>query len=416
MPKLSALASPPARHRGLTYIDAAHTRRVPTRNRFIFSCIPSRAAVRKPLSQRGGSIESYEEDKVTSGWLLPVACTAWALLPAQLSQHPHSCGGKPHPANNFPHLQGLEALSWIGGNTMTPAPSTKRRSILCLLVVAWFAIPFASAQASPDHAVCQARVLANEVIVSNHERVETGFHVLPPGVVPAPGEWPYFAWSDTSLGVVRTRDGGGYLFFGSDGGCHKDCATTTPRWGSVTLSQGSLDHPLGEPLGDPIPPVYEFVFPNTKDIPKIIDYAGGGPVYRVPGGEPGAGDLLLVYHTEQPANPFYSRTGIAKSTDEGLTWHDLGTTLTVPHPYDPTGATDVGENPLVPYTDPATREKFFYIFFPSTAGPPPPNAATSRTFPWPELLTKRFCSRLQRENRCPPCFISTTRVSGTSPA
>jgi hypothetical protein len=238
------------------------------------------------------------------------------------------------------------------------------RPILCLLLPALFAIPFASAQSLPDHPVCKAKVLANQVIVSNRERVETGFHVLPPGVIPVPGEWPYFAWSDTSLGVVRTRDGCGYLFFGSDGGCHKDCTTTTPRWGSVALSHGSLDHPLGDPLGDPNPPVYEFVFPNTKDIPKIIDYAGGGPVYRVPDGEPGAGDLLLVYHTEQPANPFYSRTGIAKSTDEGSTWQDLGTILTVPHPYDPTGATDVGENPLVPYTDPTTREKFFYIFFP----------------------------------------------------
>jgi len=217
---------------------------------------------------------------------------------------------------------------------------------------------------APNSAQCKVRVTANQVIVNNRERVETGFHVLPPHVIPAPQYWPFFAWSDTSLGVVRTRDHSGYLFFGSDGGCHEHCVEKDQRWGSVTRSQGTLDHPLGEPKGDPNPPVYEFTFPDTNDIHADIDYAGGGPVYRVPDGEPGAGSLLLVYHTEQPANPFYSRTGIAKSTDDGYTWQDLGTILTVPHPFDPTGATDVGENPLVPYTDPATQKKYFYIFFP----------------------------------------------------
>lgn len=230
-----------------------------------------------------------------------------------------------------------------------------------LLVISQLTLAQTSA---PSSAQCQVNVTANEIIVDNHERVETGFHVLPAGVIPQPDAWPFFAWSDTSLGVVRSRDGNGYIFFGSDGGCHVNCTGKLQRWGSVTRSEGTLDHPLGEPQGDPDLPVYEVTFPNTKDIPAGIDYAGGGPVYRVPEGEPGAGNLLLVYHTEQPANPFYSRTGIASSTDDGFTWQDLGTILTVPHPVDPTGATDVGENPLIPYTDPSTYEKYFYIFFP----------------------------------------------------
>jgi hypothetical protein len=121
---------------------------------------------------------------------------------------------------------------------------------------------------------------------------------------------------------------------------------------------------LGEPLGDPNPAVYEFVFPVSANLPETIDYAGGGPVYRVPEGEPGAGSLILVYHIEQNANPLWSWTGLAKSTDEGLTWQDLGLILSVPHAYKPHGASDVGENPLVPYTDPATGQKYFYIFFP----------------------------------------------------
>jgi len=223
----------------------------------------------------------------------------------------------------------------------------------------------AAGESNSDSAQCQVHVIANEVIVSDHEREEVGYHVQPPGIIPEPGQWPYFAWSDTSLGVIRARDGSGYLFFGSDGGCHENCDDqNTWRWGSVTVSHGTLDHPLGKPLGDPNPPVYEFAFPVSDNLPPDIDYAGGGPVYRVPDAEPGAGTLLLVYHIERNANPLWSWTGIAKSTDDGLTWQDLGLILSVPHAYNPTGASDVGENPLVPYTDPTTQQKYFYIFFP----------------------------------------------------
>src|SRR5208337_2795698 len=65
---------------------------------------------------------------------------------------------------------------------------------------------------------CQGRIVENKVVASNRERREVSYHVQPPGIIPDPKVWPYFAWSDTSLGVVRTRDGSGYLFFGSDGG------------------------------------------------------------------------------------------------------------------------------------------------------------------------------------------------------
>jgi len=223
----------------------------------------------------------------------------------------------------------------------------------------------AAGQSNTDSGQCRVHVIANEVIVSDHEREEVGYHVQPPGIIPAPGQWPYFAWSDTPLGVVRARDGSGYLFFGSDGGCHENCGDqNTWRWGSVTVSHGTFNHPLGEPLGDPNPPVYEYAFPASDNLPTDINYAGGGPVYRVPDGEPGAGSLLLVYHIERNANPFWSWTGMAKSTDEGLTWQDLGLILSVPQPYNPTGASGVGENPLVPYTDPTTGQKYFYIFFP----------------------------------------------------
>jgi len=222
-----------------------------------------------------------------------------------------------------------------------------------------------SADAESSSGQCQVHVVANDVIVSDHEREETGYHVQPPGIIPQPGEWPYFAWSDTPLGVVRSQDGSGYLFFGSDGGCHENCNNQNARGGSITVSQGTLDHPLGEPMGDPNPPVYEFAFPISTNMPADIDYAGGGPVYRVPDGEPGAGSLLIVYHIERSTKPaFWSWSGIAKSVDEGKTWQDLGLILSVPHAYDANGAADIGDNALVPYTDPTTQQKYFYIFFP----------------------------------------------------
>ena len=211
---------------------------------------------------------------------------------------------------------------------------------------------------------CKPRVVANEVLVTDKERRETAYHVQPAGVIPQPGQWPYFAWSDTPLGVVRTRDGSGYLFFGSDGGCHKNCNGKDQRWGSITTSTGTLDQPLGEPLGDPNPPVTEFLLPTSENLPDYMDYAGGGPVYRVPEGEPGAGNLLIVYHVERPANPFWSWLGLAKSTDEGLTWKDLGLILSGPQPYTAEGALDIGDGNLTVATDPATSQKYFYIFFP----------------------------------------------------
>ena len=130
---------------------------------------------------------------------------------------------------------------------------------------------FSSAAASSaaavdsDSAQCRVHVVANDVIVSDREREEVGFHVLPAGIIPEPGQWPYFAWSDTSLGVVRPLEGTGYLFFGSDGGCHENCNDQkTWRWGSITVSHGTMDHPLGTPLGDPNPQVYEFAFPRAR--------------------------------------------------------------------------------------------------------------------------------------------------------
>jgi hypothetical protein len=212
-------------------------------------------------------------------------------------------------------------------------------------------------------AVCQVRVVANEVVVSDSERRAAAYQVQPPDIVPDPGQWPYFAWPDTQLGVVKTHDGLGYLFFGSDGGCHKNCSGSAPRGGSITVSQGTLDHPMGLPIGDPNPLPFEFLLPTSTNLPATMDYVGGGPVYRVPEGEPGAGNLLLVYHAERSADPFWSWLGLAKSTDEGSTWQDLGLVISPTHAYNPSGAVDIGDSTLVVAPESVTGQKYFYLFF-----------------------------------------------------
>src|SRR5579863_4269167 len=211
---------------------------------------------------------------------------------------------------------------------------------------------------------CRVRVIANDVVVSAKDWHEVAHHVLPPGVVENPNQWPFFAWSDTPLGVVRTRDKKGYLFFGSDGGNHPFDGHLTSRAGSITTSTGTLDHPLGLPAGDPKPAPGEFLLPKSHNLPATMDYVGGGPVYRVPEGETGAGNLLIVYHAERPANPFWSWLGLAKSADEGSTWQDLGLIISGPQPYIAQGALDIGDGNLVVFTDPTTAKKYFYIFFP----------------------------------------------------
>jgi hypothetical protein len=213
-----------------------------------------------------------------------------------------------------------------------------------------------------DPMQCQVRVVGNDVVMSDKERTEVGYHVQPPGFVPDPGQWPYFAWSDTPTGVLRVKDGSGYLFFGSDGGCHRNCRGEYPRSGSFTVATGTLNGPMGEPFGNPNPPVTGFLLPTSSNLPAYIDYVGGGPVYRIPKGEPGAGNILLVYHAERPANPFWSWLGLAQSRDEGITWQDLGLIISG-SPYNADGALDIGDSTLVVYTDPTTSQKYFYVYF-----------------------------------------------------
>jgi hypothetical protein len=209
--------------------------------------------------------------------------------------------------------------------------------------------------------LCKPAVTDNLVVVSAEQRLNAGEQVLPPLTDQANG----FAWPDTELGVIKTTQG--YAFFGSDGGYHarqnwEGIIEGNNRYGSVTRTLGTLQNPLGSE-----PPIDVTIRPNPNPAVNPFyaryDYMGGGPVYRIPSGKPGAGHLLMVYHAEIPTvstNSFYSILGLASSTDEGFTWIDLGEIVRINQGYraDMDGY-DIGDPNLVPSPD----GKYFYLYF-----------------------------------------------------
>ncbi len=205
-------------------------------------------------------------------------------------------------------------------------------------------------------------VLSDDTIVATPaQRKRAGEIAVPPLTDSANG----FAWPDTELGVIKTAQG--YAFFGSDGGYHarqtwEGVSVGNNKYGSVTRTLGSLDNPLG-----PESPTDVSIRPNpdpaVNPFYSSYDYLGGGPVYRVPAGKTGAGNLLMVYHAEIPTvatMSFYSVLGLASSTDEGLTWIDLGEIVRINQGYrtDLDGY-DIGDSNLVASPD----GQYFYLYF-----------------------------------------------------
>ncbi len=230
--------------------------------------------------------------------------------------------------------------------------------------------PASGAISGVPAAVCNPVVTSQPAaIVSQNAVAAATPRVLPQGIVGPTG----FDWPDTPLGVVMSSSGSNYLFFASDGSCHANCNLPGERDGSITRTVGTLDNPLGTD-----PPV-ETVLPQSANLPPYMVYVGGGPTYRVPAGESGAGSLLLVYQAArlsyqtgyqypdcdsngqncgQHAKGFYSNFGLARSTDEGMTWSDLGLIISPGTPYNPQLTVDLGDGSLV------VQSRYFYIYFP----------------------------------------------------
>jgi hypothetical protein len=209
--------------------------------------------------------------------------------------------------------------------------------------------------------ICSPKIQTNKELVTPAQRKAAGEIAQPPLTDTADG----FAWPDTQLGVVKTDSG--YMFFGSDGGYHarqmwEGQYYGNNKYGSITRTIGTLDNPLGTE-----PPIDVTIKPNpdpsVNPFYSAYDYMGGGPVYQVPPGMPGAGKLLMVYHAEIPTiqtQSFDSVFALASSSDQGMSWTDLGEIVRINQGYrtDMDGY-DIGDANLVISPD----NKYFYIYF-----------------------------------------------------
>ncbi|HWW14249.1 MAG TPA: hypothetical protein VN310_06280 [Candidatus Dormibacteraeota bacterium] len=207
--------------------------------------------------------------------------------------------------------------------------------------------------------VCKPTVTSAVIVASPEQRVAAGAKAQPPITDTANG----FAWPDTPLGIIKTSSG--YEFFASDGGNHSRQMwqghwVGNNKYGSFVTTAGTLDNPLGS--GDPkdvsvssnrnlaVNPIY-----------PSYGYMGGGPVYQVPAGMPGAGNLLATYHGELPVDALYATLGLAASADNGLTWTDLGEIIRLNQAYElGLDGFEIGDGPLVLSPD----GKYFYLYFP----------------------------------------------------
>ena len=115
-------------------------------------------------------------------------------------------------------------------------------------------------------------------------------------------------WPDGTMGVLRETDGKSYRFFAASAGF-------------PLMTKGSLDDPIRDEI-------HEL---KIEGAPAQYQYFAGGPIYK----SDRSRLLLMFYHAEiytAPPGylPFYSELGLARSTDGGMTWKDLGLVIT-PH-------------------------------------------------------------------------------------
>jgi hypothetical protein len=216
-----------------------------------------------------------------------------------------------------------------------------------------------TARAQTITSVCTPKVTANVVVASPKQRYQAGQKAEPPLTDTTSG----FAWPDTPMGVIKTNNG--YEFFASDGGAHYRQMwhghwVGNNKSGSVVTTAGTLDNPLGS--GNP-QDVSVSPNPDAAASPNhpSYGYMGGGPVYQVPPGLSWAGKLLVTYHAELPNDPLYAALGLAASSDNGLSWTDLGEIVRLNQAYaEGLDGFEIGDGPLVPSPD----KKYFYLYFP----------------------------------------------------
>ncbi len=142
-------------------------------------------------------------------------------------------------------------------------------------------------------------------------------------------------WPDGVMGVLNLDTG--YVFLAANGG-------------KIAKTAGDL----GNPISSGSKPFLEI-----KNMKNKYQYAAGGPIYKDKATE----TLLMFYHAEKWPNGtegqrFYSLLGMAKSTDGGKTWNDLGEIVTPEVPFGQnSNVVEVMGAPFVVLGD------YFYVYF-----------------------------------------------------
>jgi len=233
---------------------------------------------------------------------------------------------------------------------------------LALALLASFFQFSSSVGAAQATLVCQPTVTPPVILVTHDQIVAAGLRAEPP-LINTKGFG--FAWPDTQMGVIKTSEG--YEWFTSDGAFHprqmwEGHWVGNNNYGSVVTTVGTLDNPLGTGIPRDVtisPNPDPAVNPNYP----TYTYIGGGPVYQVPEGKTGAGNLIVGYHAETPTNTLYAVHGLAASWDNGLHWTDLGEVVRPNQSFAPQlapGYDEIGDGPLVMSPD----GKYFYFYFP----------------------------------------------------
>jgi hypothetical protein len=245
------------------------------------------------------------------------------------------------------------------------------RAISALFAASLVAVSCTLAEAQAITQLCTPKITNHIVVDSPGQRDAAALKIEPPLT-------DTFDWPDTPMGVIKTANG--YEFFASDGGFHgrqtfEGHTFGNNKWGSVVTTSGELWNPLGNsaPLDVSISPNPDAsVNPNYPS----YTYMGGGPVFQVPVGMTGAGNLLLVYHAEFPNDALYAALGLAASSDNGQHWTDLGEIIRLNQAYQAgLDGFEIGDGPLVLSPD----GKYFYLYLPDwiANGTPHPTTATN---------------------------------------
>jgi hypothetical protein len=245
----------------------------------------------------------------------------------------------------------------------------KTHAIIACLITAAASV---SAETQVIAQRCTPKVTTNVGVASPKQRYDAGQRAEPPLTDTGTG----FAWPDTPMGVIKTADG--YEFFASDGGQHsrqmwRGHWVGNNKSGSVVTTMGTLDNPLGtvDPQNVSLSSSPD---PGVNPNYSSYGYMGGGPVYQVPAGMTGAGNLLATYHAELPNDALYAALGLAASTDNGLHWTDLGEIIRLNQAY-AVGLDlwEIGDGPLVLSPD----GKYFYLYFPDWIANGTPHATST---------------------------------------